>query len=156
MKKLYIVRGLPGAGKSTYAHTLAPLVIEPDMFRYNANNEYVFDSDRNTEVNRKTFDLCAYAMYNLELPVIAVTAVFTKLDHFLPYVRMARRRGYAVTVVECKDQYENVHKVPDKAIAQMRSAWEAFDEELANQEGVSFWRIERGEKAELYVPNGVA
>lgn len=154
MKKLYICRGFPGAGKTTYARTLAPLVIETDLFRYNEDNEYVFDSDRNAEVIDKTKCLCEYAMRGLKMPCLAVTSVFTKIDHLLPYVRLAHRHGYAVTVVECKDQYENGHNVPDKVIERMKAEWEAFDEERANQEGVRFWRIERGEKAELYTPKG--
>lgn len=152
MKKLYICRGLPGAGKSTYARHLAPLVVEPDMFRYNADNEYVFDSDKNSEVIRKTNDLCEYAMRHLRMEAIAVTATFTKIDHFLPYIRMARRHGYEVTVVECRDSFGNVHEVPEKVIAQMKAGWEAFDEELANQEGVSLWTRFDGKTTCLYVP----
>lgn len=155
MKKLYICRGLPGAGKTTYARVLAPLVVEPDLFRYDADNKYVFDSDRNAEVIDKAKRLCEYAMRELKMPCLAVTSVFTAIDHFLPYVRLAHKHGYAVTVIECRDQYENAHNVPDRVIARMKAEWEAFDAELANQEGVSLWRIERGEMAELYVPKGV-
>lgn len=154
MKKLYICRGLPGAGKTTYARTLAPLVIEPDLFRYDADNEYVFDSDRNADVSGKAKCLCEYAMRGLKMPCLAVTAAFVKIDHFLPYIRMARNHGYAVTVVECIGSYPNVHNVPDKAIAQMKAEWEMFDEELANQEGVSLWRVLCGKTAVLYTPKG--
>lgn len=154
MKRFYIVRGLPGAGKSTYARTLAPLVIEPDMFRYDSDMNYVFDSDKNAEVIRKTQDLCEYAMRHLRMPALAVTATFTKIDHFLPYVRMARHHGYAVTVIECWNSYDNVHGVPEKVIAQMKADWERFDEELANQEGVSLWELQGCDPVILYVPKG--
>ena len=144
MNKLYICRGLPGSGKSTYARTLAPLVIEPDMFRYDAENRYVFRADENRTVHEKAECLCEYAMRQLRMPAIAVTAVFTELRHMMTYVRLGRRYGYDITVVECTGSYGNVHAVPDDVIAGMRMRFEHMDEELANQEGVALRRVVDG------------
>ena len=150
MRKLYVLRGLPGSGKSTYARTLAQLVAEPDMFRYDENNEYTFDSTRNMEVNAKAKMLCGFAMRTLKLQAVAVTATFTKTD--MQYVRLGRKYGYSVTVIECVGDYGNVHGVPEKVLLQMREGWEPFDAELANQEGVSLWLVEDGVRNVLYVP----
>ena len=46
MKTLYIVRGLPGSGKSTFAHTLDCPVFEADMFFVNSEGVYNFDFTR--------------------------------------------------------------------------------------------------------------
>ena len=152
MRKLYVLRGLPGSGKSTYARTLAQLVAEPDMFRYDENNEYEFDSTRNREVNAKAQMLCEFAMRTLKLQAVAVTATFTKTDMVMQYVRLGRKYGYSVTVIECAGDYGNVHGVPEKVLSQMREGWEPFDAELANQEGVSLWLVEDGGRNVLYVP----
>lgn len=150
MKKLYICRGLPGSGKSTYARTLAPLVVEPDMFRYDEDNRYVFDSTRNLEVNNKAQMLCEFAMRALKVPAIAVTAAYTKLKRFKPYLELGRRYGYDITVVECLGDYGNVHDVPDKIIAQMKAEWEPCDKGLAEQEGVRLWEITDSGRTVLY------
>lgn len=136
MKQLYICRGVVGSGKSTYARTVAPLVVEPDIFRYNEDNKYVFDSEKNQEVHDKAKDLCEYAMRHLRMPALAVTATLTKFEHVLPYIRLGKKHGYDVTVVECSGAFQNIHEVPEAVIRKMHEEFEPFDAELANQEGV--------------------
>lgn len=144
MKRFYICRGVVGSGKSTYGHKVAPLVVEPDMFRYDADNRYVFDSYRNHEVIGKAMRLCEYAMRHLQMPCLAVTATFTKLEHFLPYIRLGKKHGYDVTVVECSGTFGSVHGVPDSVVRKMREEFEPFDAELANQEGVHLRLLKDG------------
>lgn len=137
MKKLYIFRGLPGSGKSTLANKLAALVVEPDMFRYDANKEYVFDSAKNAEVIRKTEDLLRYAMSShLEMPCLAVAATHVKVEHILRYIDLGKAFGYDITVVECEGQYGNVHNVPDAVVAKMAKEFEPLTLGMAEQLGV--------------------
>ena len=136
MKRLYIFRGLPGSGKSTLAAKVAALVVEPDMFRYNENRQYVFDSDRNAEVIRKTEDLLRYAMSHLEMPCLAVTATHVKIEHFLRYVDIGREFGYDIGVIECREQYGNIHNVPPAVMARMASEFEPLTPERAAELGV--------------------
>ena len=86
------------------------------------------------------------------MQAVAVTATFTKTDMVMQYVRLGRKYGYSVTVIECVGDYGNVHGVPEKVLSQMREGWEPFDAELANQEGVSLWLVEDGVRNVLYVP----
>lgn len=137
MKKLYICRGLPGSGKSTFANKVAALVVEPDMFRYDADRKYVFDSDKNADVIRKTEDLLRYAMSHLEMPCLAVAATHVKLEHFRRYVDMGKEFGYEVCVVECYDRFENVHGVPEAVIARMAKEFEPLNAATAQAWGVS-------------------
>ncbi len=141
-KKLYVVRGLPGSGKSTLARSLAPLVVEPDMFRYDADMRYVFDSDMNAEVVRKADELEEYVATHLRLPAIAVTATFTKVAHMERAISIGRRNGYDVTVVECVGDHGNVHGVPPQVLRQMKAGFEAFTEQDAERLGVGFVRKE--------------
>lgn len=135
-KKLYIFRGIPGSGKSTLARKLAALVVEPDMFRYNEKNEYVFDSDKNAEVLMKTEDLLRFAMARLHMPCLAVAATHVKLEHIKLYVTMGHDFGYEVIVVECRGKYGNIHNVPDAVIAKMAKDFEPLTAAEADALGV--------------------
>lgn len=144
MKKLYIFRGLPGSGKSTYAHRLAPLVIEPDMFRYNSSNEYVFRSEDNKSVLRKTHALFEYAIKQLKMPCLAIAATHVQLEHFRPYVVFGKVYGYRVYVIECQDNYQTIHNVPAATIKKMAKEFQPFSTELADTWGVTYQTVAGG------------
>ena len=143
MKKLYVVRGLPGSGKSALARTLAPIVIEPDMFRYDENMEYVFDSDENSDVIRKSNELEEYVMRHLKMRAVAMTATFTKIAHMEQAISTGKKNGYDVTVVECVGDYGNVHNVPKAVLDAMAERFEKFTERDAERLGVKFMRKEQ-------------
>lgn len=146
MKNLYVFRGLPGSGKSTLANKLAPLVIEPDMFRYDGGNRYVFDSAQNADVLEKTELLLGYAMAILEMPCLAVAATHVKLDHIRKYVELGKGHGYDVTVVECYGSYGSVHNVPQETIRRMAREFEPLTDEAARKMGVRVTRRDGGDK----------
>ena len=135
-KKLYIFRGLPGSGKSTLANKLASLVVEPDMFRYDENHNYVCDSDKNADVLRKVEDLLRYAMAHLDMPCLAVAATHVKIEHLKLYVALGQENGYDVNVVECRGKYGNVHNVPESVIARMAKEFEPMTADVADKLGV--------------------
>lgn len=144
MKRLYIFRGIPGSGKSTLANKVASLVVEPDMFRYDENHEYVFDSAENAAVMQKADDLLEYAMRHLEMRCLAVAATHVKVDHFRRFVELGKKHGYDVTVIECYGQYGNVHDVPDAVVARMRKEFEPLTDEAACEMGVHVRRRDGG------------
>lgn len=145
-KKLYIFRGLPGSGKSTLANTLASLVVEPDMFRYDENHKYVFDSAENAAVMQKADDLLEYAMRHLGVRCLAIAATHVKVDHLRKFVELGKRHGYDVTVVECYGQYGNIHGVPDAVVAKMRKEFEPLTDEAAREMGVRVTRRDGGDE----------
>lgn len=150
MKKLYVFRGLPGSGKSTLANKLAALVVEPDMFRYDADKNYVFSSAKNDEVYFKTNQLLRFAMEIQEIPCLAVSATNVTLDNFRGYVLTGLQYGYEVIVVECYGNYGNVHNVPPAVVAKMRREFEPLTDEAAKKMRVSeVRRIVPGPVAEL-------
>lgn len=145
-KRLYIFRGIPGSGKSTLANTVASLVVEPDMFRYNENHEYEFDSAENAAVMQKADDLLEYAMRHLGVRCLAIAATHVKVDHFRKFAVLGKKYGYDVTVVECYGQYGNVHGVPDSVVARMRKEFEPLTDDAAREMGVDVRRRDGGDE----------
>jgi len=141
MKKLYVFRGLPGSGKSTLANKLAALVVEPDMFRYDADRKYVFDSSKNDEVYQKTDWLLGYAMSVLDIQCVAVTATNARLEQVRRYVETGKGLGYDVTVVECHGDYGNIHYVPPAVVAKMGREFEPLPPETADAWGVHLMTV---------------
>ena len=135
MKRLYIFRGLPGSGKSTLANKLAAMVIEPDMFRYDADKRYVFDSAKNDKVFQDTKALLRFVMA-CDVQCLAVAATHVVLASILDYIACGIAFGYEVVVVECYGDYGNIHNVPPAVIGKMAKEFEPLGDEEALRLGV--------------------
>lgn len=156
MKKLYVFRGLPGSGKSTLANKVAALVVEPDMFRYDENRKYVFDSSMNSEVYEKTNRLLTFTMSELGVKCIAVTATNIIIDSLKGYIAIGHNHGYDVTVVECYGDYGSVHDVPPAVVEKMSREFQPLSDETASALGVEILRVGAKSKKRwvaLYVEN---
>jgi predicted ABC-type ATPase len=77
MKTLYIVRGLPGSGKSTFAQTLECPVFEADMFFVNSQGVYNFDFTRIKDAHAWCQEMVEDHMFN-QHEKIAVSNTFTQ------------------------------------------------------------------------------
>ena len=123
-KILYIVRGLPGSGKSTFAKSIAPVHFEADMFFMN-NGEYKFDFSKIKEAHQwcqeSTQDAMVYGS-----PKVAVSNTFTQEWEMKPYYEMAEKYGYVVfsVIVENRHGGKNVHGVPEATLDNMRKRFE--------------------------------
>ena len=135
MKRLYIFRGLPGSGKSTLANKMAAMVIEPDMFRYDADKRYVFDSSKNDKVFQDTELMLRIAM-GCGVQCLAVAATHVTLASILRYISYGAAHGYEVVVVECYGDYGNIHSVPPAVVAKMAKEFEPLSDAEATRLGV--------------------
>lgn len=116
MTTLYIVRGLPGSGKSTYA-TGRGYTVEADNFFYR-NGEYEFDSK--FLVYAHVFCLGEVVSSLFQNRDIYVANTFTQWWEIEKYLKMARTMWADVEIVECLGEYESIHGVPADKIEQMR------------------------------------
>lgn len=123
MKTLFLLRGLPGAGKSTLADSLGIDYVEADMF-FMQDGEYKFDGAKLKEAHEWCQDRVRKIM---ELGMsVAVANTFTQEWEMEPYLEMAEEFGYRVNslIVENRHGGENTHGVPEEALTRMRNRFE--------------------------------
>ena len=121
-KVLYIVRGIPGSGKSTFAKTLGGQHYEADMYFINENGEYNFDVTKIKDAHKWCQSFVETDMV-LEYPKIVVSNTSTQEWEMEPYFKLAKEYGYTVftIVVENRHGGVNQHGVPEDKLEQMRN-----------------------------------
>ena len=128
-KTLYIVRGIPGSGKSTFAKTLGGTHFETDEF-FMVDGEYKFDPTKLKEAHRWCQDSVNTAMILNHTAglnnVIVVSNTFTQEWEMETYFQMADTYGYKVfsVIVENRHGGINTHGVPEDKLQVMRDRFE--------------------------------
>jgi predicted kinase len=124
-KILYIVRGIPGSGKSTFAKTFKTVEhYEADMF-FMRGNGYEFDATKLKAAHEWCQDMVFMSMKRNE-PTIVVSNTFTQEWEMEPYLEMAKTHEYKVfsIIVENRHGGTNQHEVPEEALTKMRERFE--------------------------------
>jgi adenylate kinase family enzyme len=132
-KKLYIVRGLPGSGKSTFAEALVGsdfLVCEADKY-FMVDGEYKFDATKLKQAHEYCRNLVETYMKDSLVNdqfyrEIAVSNTFTQEWEMQAYFDLAEKYGYMVftVIVENRHGGVNQHGVPDDKLEQMKNRFE--------------------------------
>ena len=128
-KTLYIVRGIPGSGKSTFAKSLGGAHFEADMF-FMKDGEYKFDMFKLKEAHKWCQDSVNTAMIlNTTAALnetIVVSNTFTQEWEMKPYFDLAETHGYKVfsIIVENRHGGTNEHGVPDEVLTKMSERFE--------------------------------
>ena len=130
MKTLYLLRGLPGAGKSTLASQLSDVHFEADMYFTNESGQYLF----NAADLKKAHAWCQSEVENAMIlnhtsginERIAISNTFTQEWEMEHYFKLAETYGYRVfsIIVENRHGGENLHSVPEDKIEAMRARFE--------------------------------
>jgi predicted kinase len=128
MKILYLLRGLPGSGKSSVAKSLMNAQtghVEADMF-FMKNGEYNFDASKLKEAHewcRKQTDVYMQPYgYN----TVIVSNTFTQEWEMKPYYELAEKYDFVVfsLVVENRHRGINEHGVPDETLEKMENRFQ--------------------------------
>ena len=127
MAKLFIVRGLPGSGKSTFAKLLlsqgvAQEHVEADMFRYNTEGDYIFDPKDNPRVHEECRVAVGISLF--EKKDVVVSNTFVKKWEMEPYLRLAALFEAEVVIMKMENRLENIHNVPQEIVNRMEKGWE--------------------------------
>ena len=129
---LYIVRGVSGAGKSTFAATLAAGLNCPhwenDMFLY-VDGEYCWSAKEARKARQKCFAAVADA---LAAGDCVVSNVFAGEGSFKPYISLAKSLGHDYTCSRIENRHggENGHNVP---VSHLKSMAENFQVKLIKE-----------------------
>ena len=123
MKTLYIVRGLPGSGKSSLAKKVTELVYSADDFFTNKKGEYNFNAKLLGKAHEWCWGKVRDAMF-IGAEAVAVANTFTQAWEAEKYYQLAEEYGYSVFVIECQNDFGNVHDVPQESIDAMKERWE--------------------------------
>jgi len=129
MKTLYIVRGVPGSGKSTFAKSIGGIHIEADQF-FMMDGKYNFDITKiklahkycqnQTEAWMKTDGT------QVNNDKIVVSNTFTQEWEMEPYFKLAEKYGYRTfsLIVENRHGGVNEHGVPEDKLELMKNRFE--------------------------------
>lgn len=119
---LYILRGIPGAGKSTVAKTLVPedCICEADQYHM-VDGVYKFDIELMGEAHKYCQDKCRKLMIN-NAPKIVVSNTSTTDNEVNTYRKIAEEYGYTVytLLIENRHGGVNQHNVPQKTLDNMK------------------------------------
>jgi predicted kinase len=131
MKTLYIIRGLPGSGKSTLGHELASEAdgyykrhsVAADDWFCDQYGEYNFVPEELSDAHE---DCRSRVMGRMMSGVekICVCNTFSQAWEAEPYFKLCKQYYYTPVVLECQSQFGNVHGVPQESIDEMKERWE--------------------------------
>jgi len=122
---LIVLRGLPGSGKSTLAayleSTYGYLHLEADR-HFLVDGQYRFDPSRVADAHAVVARDALVALRAERRVIVANTHV--RLWEMATVIGAAEFAEKAFCFVECVGSWDNIHGVPEIALAGMRSRWE--------------------------------
>jgi predicted kinase len=126
MKTLYIVRGVPGSGKSTFTQSLDCPVFEADQYFIDSETgEYKFDGSK-IKLAHNWCKLRVEQSMEDDFQKIAVSNTFTQEWEMDAYYELAKQYGYRVfsLIVENRHGGVNEHDVPEDKLELMKNRFE--------------------------------
>lgn len=128
MNKLILIRGVPGAGKSTkakelmYGNELWARHIEADHYFVRPDGVY----DWNPKFIKNAHEWCqSQAEDAMKAKCMVIVAnTFVAKSTMEPYIEMAKRHGYSVEIIVMNGGYKSIHNVPDDTVARMQQQFE--------------------------------
>lgn len=116
----YIIRGVSGSGKSTFAQSLGCKVVSADDY---FGPEYAFNAAKLKDAHEWCFNEFTKRLNGNK---IAVANTFTREWEFAKYKREAENKGYTVFVVVVENRHGgvNTHGVPEEALQAQEKRFE--------------------------------
>ena len=121
---LYLLRGLPGAGKSTIGQNLKSVNFEADQY-FMQDGVYKFDPTKLRDAHEWCQNQVKHCMVE-GLKDISVSNTFTQEWEMDSYYKLAKEHGYMVfsIIVENRHNGKNAHNVPTETLEKMKNRFE--------------------------------
>lgn len=141
MKILFLLRGVPGSGKTTVANILSENgkypVLSADMYFEDSEGNYNWDAskikDAHTWCKDEVENWCRRGKETFVFNVLSspsfkifVANTFTQEWEMEDYFKLAEKYGYMVVTLICENRHEgkNVHNVNDETLEKMRNRFQ--------------------------------
>lgn len=128
-KALILLRGLPGAGKSSLANLLSedgkyPVFAIDDYFTNKLTGEYHFHFNKNYLAYQQCENLTEQAMSE-STPKVFVDNAFTLNWEMEPYFKLAAKYQYLLYVITVEKYHdnENIHDVSKEQLEKMAAKY---------------------------------
>lgn len=118
-RKLVIVRGLPGSGKSTFAKRLGILHFEADMW---FDTHGGFDKNKLKDARTWCYERVSQELHNGNHVVVSNT--FTQAWEMQKYLQLAEDLGIEVKILTMDGNYKSIHGVPEETVRLMRDRFD--------------------------------
>ena len=129
MKTLFLVRGVPGSGKSTLVKSLDAYAVAADDYHTDADGNYNWKPENSKAGHEWCQNRVREIMETCDETIcsdIAVHNTFTQAWKMQPYFALAAEYGYRVTtlIVENRHGSKSIHNVPSETIKKMTDRFE--------------------------------
>ena len=118
MKRLILIRGVPGSGKTTLARMLGWEHFENDQYFERPDGTYAYDP---SEVRAAAESCMARTLEAMGRGVdIVVANTFSRSWEYIPYHEAAAAHGYSVQMVVCQGDFGSIHDIPTERMERFR------------------------------------
>lgn len=129
--RLFLIRGLPGSGKSTFAKRYFWMMsrhLEADMYFIKPNGDYVFEPNK----IKQAHEWCQQSarIFLTQGYDVIVSNTFTTVNEMKFYLDFAKENNIPVEIARMTKDYGSIHNVPQDVIDRMRSRFEDYEGEI--------------------------
>ena len=134
---IYLIRGIPGSGKTTLANKLlqsnaVQSHFEADMYFIEKDGVYRYRKELIVQAHiwcRKQTLETVSQRHN-----VVVSNTFITVSELMPYYNIATRTGAGVKVIRATGNFENQHNVPADIVSRMKQQYQAIPNEVLDSQ----------------------
>lgn len=122
-KTLYIIRGIPGAGKSTLGSQLTENCVSADNYMVNEAGEYEFNPNRLKECHDKCFSEVRRLLHRNK-ETVAVANTFKAEWEYLRYIFLGLSYGYDIIGIDVASAHKSIHGINGEAVLRFEASFQ--------------------------------